>query len=116
MAVIVCRVMNLQYFCGRFEKNADMISGLNYDKKDGIQLAIGGGTWYLFYDKSKEFRKKHHFHEKRIVNGILYCRVIGRFVFIKDLPMKYRMLWDRPLIQTERDEEGNLKRMTILHP
>lgn len=93
-----------------------MISGLKYDKKDGIQLAICDGNWYMFYDKSKNFRKEHHFHEKRIINGILYCRVIGRLVFIKDVPMKYRMLWDKPSVQTERDENGNLKRLTILHP
>ena len=93
-----------------------MISGLKYDKKDGIRLAIGDGNWYMFYDKSKGFRKEHHFHEIRIINGILYCRVIGRLVFIKDVPMKYRMLWDKPTVQTERDDDGNLRRMTILHP
>ena len=92
-----------------------MISGLNYDKKDGIQLAIGNGNWYLFYDKSKNFRKEHHFHEKRIINGILYYRNIGRLVFIKDVPMKHRMLWDKPSFQVDRDKDGNLKRLTILH-
>ena len=93
-----------------------MISGLKYNKEEGIQLAIGDGNWYLFYDTSKNFRKEHHFHEKRIINGILYCRVIGRLVFIKDVPMKYRMLWNKPKVKTERDENGNLKRLTILHP
>ena len=115
MAVIVCRISKRQYFCGQFQSPPDMISGLNYEKKDGIQLAIGGGTWYLFYDRTKDFRKKHHFHETRTINGILYCRIIGRLVFVKDVPMKDRMLWDRPRFDVQRDGEGNLKRLTILH-
>lgn len=92
-----------------------MISGLDYDKKDGIQLAIGDGNWYLFYDKSEGFFKKHHWNEKRIVNGILYWRNIGRIVFIKDVPIKYRTCWDNPKRIVERGNNGDLKRMTIVH-
>lgn len=92
-----------------------MISGLDYEKKDGIQLAIGGGNWYLFYDKRKEFFKKHHWNEKRVVNGILYWRNIGRVVFIKDVPMKYRTCWDHPTVITDRDKNGNLKRLIVKH-
>lgn len=54
-----------------------MISGLPYNKKDGIQLSLGGGAWYLFYDNSDDFRKKHRWYEIRMINGILYWRNIG---------------------------------------
>ena len=30
-----------------------------FDKEDGIQLAIGGGKWYVFFAKGKDFFKKH---------------------------------------------------------
>lgn len=92
-----------------------MISGLNYDKKDGIQLAIGGGAWYLFYDKSEDFRTKHRRHEIRVINGILYWRNIGRFVFIKDVPLKYRTLWDNPKREVHRDVHGRLLQLIIKH-
>ncbi len=101
-----------------FANNFDdlrMISGLNYNINDGIRLALGGGQWYLFYDRSKDFREKHHFHETRTINGILYCRVIGRLLFIRNVPMKNRMLWDSPRFKVDRADNGDLKRITILH-
>lgn len=92
-----------------------MISGYKYNKEDGIQLGIGGGAWYLFYDKSADFRKEHHWHEIRKINGILYWRNIGRLVFIKDVPLKYRTLWDSPKRTVQRDANGRLKKLIIQH-
>ena len=92
-----------------------MISGLPYDKKDGIQLSLGGGAWYLFYDRSEDFRKKHRWHEIRMINGILYWRNIGRLVFLRDVPIKYRTLWDNPKREVHRDGNGRLKQLIIKH-
>jgi len=61
-----------------------------YDKKDGIQLGIGGGLWYLFYDRDEDFFDRHHFHEIRRMNGVLWWRNIGRIVFIKDVHVYVR--------------------------
>lgn len=92
-----------------------MISGLNYDKGKGIRLAIGNGEWYLFYDRSKDFRKKHHFHEIHVINGILYWRNIGRVVFIRDVPIRCRMMWNSPKRKIVKDDEGQTKKIIIMH-
>jgi hypothetical protein len=62
-----------------------------FEKEDGIQLAIGGGKWYLFYADQKDFFEKHHWHEIRRMNGVLWWRNIGRLVFIKDVHAYVRL-------------------------
>ena len=62
-----------------------------FDKEDGIQLSIGDGNWYLFYAQEKDFFKKHHWHEIRRMNGVLWWRNIGRLVFIKDVHVYVRI-------------------------
>lgn len=92
-----------------------MLSGCDYDKNDGIRLGIGNGNWYLFYDKRTDFYKKHHFNERRSINGIKYWRNFGRLVFIKDVSFKERHLLCDTTRIVERDAHGNLKRMIIKH-
>ena len=43
-----------------------------FNKEDGIQLAIGGGKWYVFFAKGKDFFKKHRMNEKRRLDGVLW--------------------------------------------
>lgn len=62
-----------------------------FDKEDGIQLAIGGGKWYVFFAKGKDFFKKHRMNEKRRLDGVLWWRSFWRIVFIKDVCVHVRM-------------------------
>lgn len=48
-----------------------------FDKEDGIQLAIGGGKWYVFFAKGKDFFKKHRMNEKKTLR---WCTLVEEFL------------------------------------
>ena len=48
-----------------------------FDKEDGIQLAIGGGKWYVFFCKGKGFLQKAPYERKKTLG---WCSLVEEFL------------------------------------